>query len=292
MAIALAATLWAVAAIVASDLFQSGVKPFELAVARAVIAAIGLAALQPFGRSVPSRFDWRILALGVSLALVTVTYYVAIARLSVAVAIVIQYTALALVVALAALRTRRLPTVVMLVAVMAAMLGVVLVSGVIDSHLQLDRLGLVAAGFSALFFASYTVLSEAVVNTYGAIGVMFRAFVVSSLFWVTLQLSQGFPAAVFLPTNLPGIVFVGIGGTLIPFSLTCWGIQQVRAERGIVAATLEPVIAAVLAWIWLGQSLSLMQLLGGGLILAAVVSLQLHSVRPIEPFIQNPKSKI
>lgn len=276
-AIVLAATLWAIAAIVASALFQAGVKPFELAAARSVIAAIGLAMISPMRPSSRKRLDWRILALGLSLAFVTVSYYVAIDRLAVAVALVIQYTAPALVVALTALHTRRLPASSTTIAVVIALLGVGLVSGWGTDQLQFDALGLLAAGMSALMFASYTLLSEAVVNTYGAIGVMFRAFMVSSLFWITFQLSQGLPAAVFAPGNLPGVLFVGVGGTLVPFSLLCWGIQQIRADRATITATLEPVIATVLAWIWLGQTLSLMQIAGGILVLLAVVSLQLRS---------------
>lgn len=275
-AIVLAATLWSIAAIVASELFQSGVKPFELAAARSVIAAIGLAMTSQVRPSSRKLLDWRILALGLSLAFVTVSYYVAIDRLAVAVALVIQYTAPALVVVFTALQTRRLPTPVTTIAVIIALLGVVLVSGWGTGQLQFDALGLIAAGISALMFASYTLLSAAIVNTYGAIGVMFRAFVVSSLFWIAFQLSQGFPAAVFVPGNVPGILFVGVGGTLVPFSLLCWGIQQIRADRAAITATLEPVIATVLAWIWLGQTLSLMQIVGGILVLLAVVSLQLR----------------
>jgi DME family drug/metabolite transporter len=56
--------------------------------------------------------------------------------------------------------------------------------------------------------------------------------------------------------------------------LLCWGVQHVQAERGAIAAMLEPVIAAILAWVWLGQSLTVIQLLGGALVLGAVSSLQ------------------
>jgi drug/metabolite transporter, DME family len=287
MAIALAAMLWAVAAIVASELFAAGVQPFELAMARTVIAAIGLALIHQFGpaslkfpgANPLSRrwFEWRLVLLGFALAFVMVSYYVAIDRLAVAVALVIQYTAPALVVAFTALRLRQWPAPTTIGAVIAAIVGVVLVSGVLSSQLALNSVGLIAAGLSALFFASYTVLSESVVHTYGAIGVMFRAFIVSSLFWIGFQATQGIPTAVLAPANLPGILFVGIGGTLIPFSLLCWAIQQVRASQASIAATLEPVIAAVLAWLWLGQTLDLVQIIGGILILLAVVSLQWRS---------------
>jgi DME family drug/metabolite transporter len=106
---------------------------------------------------------------------------------------------------------------------------------------------------------------------------MFRAFLVSSLFWVAFQISQGFPAAVFTPANVPGILFVGVGGTLVPFSLFCWGIQQIRADRATIAATLEPVVATALAWVWLDQRLGWLQIVGGMLVLLAVVLLQLCS---------------
>lgn len=273
-AIALAAFLWSVAAIVASNLFRSGVTPVQLATARATIAVIGLAVLTWRGQKL--KWDTRSIGLGISLAMVTFTYYVAIDRLSVAIALVIQYTAPAIVVLTSALRKQKLPDLTMLIAAGIALLGVALVSGVGAGELKLDTLGLIAAVLSAIFFAGYTLFSEAMVHDYGAIGVMFRGFLISSLFWLGVQFSQGIPEAVFQPSNLPGIVFTGIGGTLIPFCLLCWGIQQVSVERGTIAATLEPVIAAILAWLLLGQTLTVLQILGSGLILAAVTSLQIQ----------------
>ncbi|WP_088891028.1 EamA family transporter [Leptolyngbya ohadii] len=281
-AIALAAFLWSVAAIVASRLFQNGVTPSQLATARATIAAIGLGLFYLRGKPLNRqtfRLDKRGIGLGISLAMVTFTYYVAIDRLSVAIALVIQYTAPAIVVLVSAARKRRFPDLVMLLASGIALLGVALVSGLGAGELRLDTVGLIGAILSAIFFAGYTLFSDAMVQDFGAIGVMFRGFLISSLFWLGVQVSQGFPAAVFQPANLPGILFTGIGGTLIPFCLLCWGIQQVSVERATIAATLEPVMAAVLAWLLLGQTLTPLQIIGSGLILAAVTSLQLWQSR-------------
>ena len=292
IAIAFAALLWATGAIAASRLFQAGVTPTELTMLRSVIAAIGLGILLYGKPAARWQWDWKILSLGLCLAFVTVTYYIAISRLSVAVALVIQYTAPAIVVLLNALRNQRLPTFSTGLASLVALFGIMLVSGFGTSQLQLDFLGLVAAAFSALFFAGYTLFSEAVVNRYGALGVMFRGFVVSSLFWVTVQLAieisqglnHGTATKLFqlqtVPGIFPGILFVGIGGTLVPFCLLCWGIQQVKAERGAIGATLEPVLAAILAWLVLGQALTPAQILGSILVLGAVTSLQLRQVHP------------
>jgi drug/metabolite transporter, DME family len=235
-----------------------------------------------FRQPIRTWLNGRVLGLGLSLALVTATYYVAIARLSVAVAIVIQYTAPALVVVWTALQTRRQPTPATVSAVIVALVGVAFVSGMGNQQFQFDALGLFAAGLSALFFAAYAVLSESLVDRLGATGVMFRGFLISSLFWVAFHIAQGFivqgfPTHLLATETLPSILFVGIGGTLIPFSLMCWGIQQVSAERGAIAASLEPVLAALFAWIWLSQSLSIVQMVGGGLVLAAVTLLQFQN---------------
>lgn len=276
-AIALAALLWSVAAIVASHLFQAGVTPTQLATARATIAAIGLGLLSFRGQKL--RWDQRSIGLGISLAMVTFTYYVAIDRLSVAIALVIQYTAPAIVVLVNAVRKRTLPDLSMLLAAAVALLGVALVSGLGAAQIELDLLGLIAAILSAISFAAYTLFSDAMVRDHSAIEVMARGFLISCLFWLGVQTTQGFPAAVFEPQNLPGILFTGIGGTLIPFCLLCWGIGKVSVERGTIAATLEPVMAAILAWVLLGQTLTLLQIIGSGLILAAVTSLQIRQSR-------------
>lgn len=275
VAIALAAILWAIAATVASSLFQAGVSPLELAMSRAVIAAVGLGIVHQLWQPHPKLGNWQILALGISLALVTLAYYIAIERLAVAIAVVIQYTAPALIVVWAMIKNRKAPALSVTLALIAAIAGVALISELPTGDFELDGLGLLMACLSALFFASYTLLSESVVATYGAVGVMFRAFTVSSLFWLAFQFTQGVPEALFVPDHFWSVLFVGIGGTLIPFSLYCWGIEQVQSERGAIAATLEPLAAAIFAWVGLGQTLSVLQIWGGILVLMAVVSLQI-----------------
>lgn len=274
LAIALAATLWAIAAIIARQLFDAGVTPVQLTLGRSAITAAGLG-LFTLGRSgFRWQIDGRVLSLGLSLGLVTVTYYVAIARISVSAAIVIQYTAPALVVLWTAFSARKLPSLVVMMAVLLALVGVAMVSGIGNQSLHLDGIGLISAALSAVFFSAYILLSQSLVDQLGAIGVMFRGFLLSSLFWFLCLLPQGLPTALLQPNHLTGLWFVGIGGTLVPFSLMCWGIQQIQAERGAIAATLEPVLAALFAWIWLQQSLQPTQILGGVIVLVAITALQ------------------
>ncbi|MDQ4143802.1 MAG: EamA family transporter [Actinomycetota bacterium] len=290
LAVGGAAALWAGAAAVASHLFNRGVVPLELVQARAVIAALGLGLLMLVGRRSQRRRrgDARpreelsafagVITLGLALALVNLAYYLAIDRLAVAVAVVLQYSAPALVVSWAAVVSGRKPTRPVLASLVAALTGVILVSELLAGELgRLDFFGIAMGLASAALFATYTLLSEKAEAHYGPVGAMARAFGTASIFWILVQLPSGWPSALFEPAHLVPVLFVGVAGTLVPFLLYVWGVARIRSERASIAATLEPVLAAVFAWIWLDQSLSPTQLAGGTLVLVAVGSL--HAAR-------------
>jgi len=140
---------------------------------------------------------------------------------------------------------------------------------------QINWFGIFVGLTTAVFFAAYIVLSEKLSETHELIGVMLKTSAVASLFWLAYQITQGIPSTLLAPENFPRVFYVGIAGILLPYVLFFWCIQRVQAERAAIAATLEPVIAAVLAWIWFGQTLNLMQIIGGVLIISAITWLQM-----------------
>ena len=285
-AIALAASLWAVGAVVAAGLFDDGVRPLELAEARSVISAVGLAFIPASWRTPAKTAGGKVkrslVILGACIGLVNAVYYVAIDRLPVAVALVLQYTAPAMVVVYTALRMRKRPTNEVALAVLLALAGVALVSGLLGADLgSVDLLGLAMGIASAVLFASYTLIGESVIRTYGPLGAMFRAFAVAGSLWICWQLFNGFPQELFEPANLPRVLLIGLGATLAPFLLYLWAIERVRAERAAIAATLEPVLGAAIAWTFLGQTLGTLQMLGGLLVIAAVILIQTGRSRPV-----------
>ncbi|MFN6567981.1 EamA family transporter [Dendronalium sp. ChiSLP03b] len=102
------------------------------------------------------------------------------------------------------------------------------------------------------------------------------AFAVASLFWLAYQFTQGLPTTLLVPEHFPKVLMVGIIGNLLPYLLLLWSIQRVHVEWAAIVATLEPFVAAILAWLWFGQTLTLLQILGGVLIIAAVTAMQLR----------------
>ncbi|MUG98627.1 EamA family transporter [Scytonema sp. UIC 10036] len=280
LAMLLTVVAWAIAANVANHLFLAGVQPFELAGASAIVATFGLAILDSlFGRSHARPINRQQFALGLILVGLVGADYLAIQRLPVAVAIVLLFTAPILVVLWTALTSRCLPSRPVLVALSLSIIGILLVSNLLASKELVDWFGILVGLSTAVFFAAYIVLSERVSGTQETIGVMLKVFAIASLFWIAYQLTQGVPWRLFEPKNILSVFYVGLAGNLLPYLLFFWCIQRVQAERAAIAATLEPFVAGVLAWVWFDQTLSLMQILGGFLIVAAITWMQFQTVK-------------
>ncbi|CAA9588801.1 hypothetical protein AVDCRST_MAG81-4491 [uncultured Synechococcales cyanobacterium] len=283
VAVIFAVILWAVASNVISSLFVAGVNPFELAVSGMVIATFGLAVVNSFRIKPEAKvMSQQQFILGLLFAGLTGVNYLAIARLPVAVAILLLFTSPIMVVLWTALTTRRMPSRSVLAAVLLLIFGVVLVSKVLESNLsQFNGLGVLIGLLSAVFFTAYNLQSERVGRSDEPLGVMLKTFAISSLFWLAYQVTQGVPMTLLESENVGKVIYIGIAGNLLPYSLFFWGIQRIRAERAVIIATLEPVIAAALAWLWFGQTLTSLQLIGGILIILAVTVLQLINNRPL-----------
>jgi drug/metabolite transporter (DMT)-like permease len=268
----------------ARSLFDDGVGPLELVQARALLSAAGLALIPAAWKRPSKGAAGTAIALGISIALVNAVYYIAIERLAVAVALVLQYTGPALLVGWVAFTTKKAPSRDIVLALAAAFVGVVLVSEVFSEDLgDLDGIGMACGVAAALFFATYTLLSERAGAAYGVIGALFRGFLAASVMWIVFQIPRGWPSELTTPEHLPSVLFIGLGGTLAPFLLYLWGVRRVNPQRAIIAATLEPPVAAVIAWVWLDQILSPLQIVGGVLTLAAVALLQVRRADPAPP---------
>lgn len=278
IAILLTVLCWAVAANVAHDLFTTGVNPLELAGASAMIATFGLAILHSFwGRGQTRAMHWKQFALGLVLVFLVGADYIAIQQLPIAIAIVLLFTSPLLVVLWTAFAARRAPSQFILIALMLSILGVVLVSKLLESNVaQVNWFGIGIGLTTAVFFAAYILLSEQLANTGESLGILLKTYAVASLFWLTYQFTQGLPITLLTPEHFPKVLAVGIIGNLLPYLLFLWSIQRVHAEQAAIVATLEPFVAAILAWLWFGQTLTVLQIIGGILIIAAVTAMQLR----------------
>jgi drug/metabolite transporter (DMT)-like permease len=91
-----------------------------------------------------------------------------------------------------------------------------------------------------------------------------------------------------LPMPIPSDAILPIIGVatiagIVPIGAFYAGAQRLGAARAALVSTVEPIFTIVAAGIIFGESLTLIQLLGGALILGAVLVAEWGAIRPSAP---------
>ncbi|HEX6712556.1 MAG TPA: EamA family transporter [Thermoleophilaceae bacterium] len=275
--VAVGATMFALGGNLARYMLDDGVSATRLSQLRSagslVLLAVALAVTRPELMRVRRSDVPQLAFLGIcGLALVHATYYAAIDRLEIGVALVIQYMAPLLLLLWLRFRHGRRLAPSLWGAVALAIAGCALVVRAYDPG-SLDGAGVLYAVGAAVTFSIYMVASERAGQRYESVTTLLWAFAFATLFWAVVQPWWDFP---YTDTDVLLAVGVIVIGTLLPFILVVAALRHLPAPRVAVAATLEPVVAAVFAW-WLhDEHLALVQLGGGALVLGAVLWVQSH----------------
>lgn len=289
--VAVAATLFAVNGSVSKVVLGSGLSSLELAQIRSTGAAAGfLLFLLLFARD-RFRVDRRelafLVAFGIAgLALVQWLYFAALEHLPIGVALLIQFTA-PLFVALFARyvyreHIRRRIWAALTLCTTGLAIVVELWSGV-----SFSAIGMTAAFTAAFALTAYMLMAERERRHRDPASLSFYGFGFAALFWAIVQPLWRFPWDVFdNRVSLEGrlsdhsapvwalVTFVILVGTIVTFTLLTGALRHIPATRASIVATLEPVVATVVAWVWLGEGFGPAQLIGGGIVIAGIVLAQ------------------
>ncbi len=265
-------------------LFDQGITPITLVEFRMLIGGACLLAVLLVGRrqelKVPRRSIGWVIAFGLSLALVTYTYFVAISRLPIAVALIIQFSAPAWMVLAESLWYRRIPSTYVTIAIALTFSGIILLTGIWHLSLNgLDGLGLLYANLAMLTFIAYLLLGRKVGRTVPALTTTSFGAIVAAIFWFIVQPPWAIPASTWTPTHFSLIFLVGTIGMAIPFSFVLGSLRRIDATRVGIVSMLELVAAGIIAYFWLNQHLDLWQILGCLLVLVGVTILQFENTK-------------
>jgi drug/metabolite transporter (DMT)-like permease len=293
-----AATLWAVNGTVAKVILQSGdLSSQRLAQVRSTGAFIGLALVVLVVRPQSLRMTRSelpfLVAFGVlGLAMVQWTYFAAIERLDIGIALLIQYTAPLMIALWARFALKEHVRARIWAALAVALVGLSLVLDV-GSGSSLDGVGVLFAFGAALTYALYVLGAERGLRWRDPLSLLCLGMLFSSLFWAIVQPWWTFPTEVFddevsLLGNLAEysapvwllMLSVIVLGTIVPFALLVGALRHLPATRVAITAMFEPVAATIVAYLWLDETLSGTQLVGGALVLAGILLAQTARERP------------
>ena len=279
--VVLAALLWASSGSAAKFLFMDGMSPFQLVQLRSTISAallfLWLLATKRSLLKIKRKDLVYFFLLGISLGATQFTYLYAISMINVAAAILLQYQAPVLIAAYALLFKSRKLSPVTLAALMGAVTGCYFMVGAYNLDiLNMNRHGILSGLACALAFALYSVKSEHGMRSYTPWTVVFYALLFAAVIWNVLKPPFSAFSLTYSYISWVWILFIAVFGTVIPYGLYNEGIKLILPTRASITATLEPVIAGSISFLFLGETMEPIQITGAGLVIASVLILQVR----------------
>jgi drug/metabolite transporter (DMT)-like permease len=169
-------------------------------------------------------------------------------------------------------------------ALASAGLGIVLVLGdQVGPDAQASLAGIALAFLAALCHAAYLIIVKGgfdrVPAAQATACVLTGGFAISGTAAVVMYGTGVLGAWVVSPVAWAAILFIGSFGAAIPKIWVISGVRIVGATRSAILMLAEPITAVVVAALVLGQTLTTQQVVGGALILGAVVLVQRRDPR-------------
>ena len=286
------AALFGLAAIVSKMSLTAGIAPARLSALRCTGAALGL--LLFLGLTQPSRLrisrrDLPLLAV-VALtgaALIQWLYFTAIDRLPVGIALLLEFTGPLMIAVYARVVQRQAVCRRVWLALGLALVGLAMVAQVFGGGAGLDPLGVAAGLAAAVCLAAFYLLSKRALERHHPLTLTFWMFALAALFWAVVEPWWTFDASILtdqasmlgglehvtVPVWVP-VLWLVVLGTLMPYALEIASLRHLTPTSTGIVGMSEPVIAAVIAWVWLGESLDAAQVAGALLVLAGVALVQ------------------
>ena len=250
--------LFGISDTVAAGLFSS-ISPAELNQYRLVVAAVVISfiAAREGLMHHQGQLGWLVL-LGVITAVITYVFYVAVERLGVGPGITIQYLGPILM-----LMWRRfvqqleVPVVGWLGAV-GAVVGIGLITGAFTADYA-DVIGVLAGLGAAVSYAALTITAEKLGKTLHPLTYSSYSLTLAAVIWLAA-----------LPVEVPelslagwvGVAWVSILGMAIGYLLLMSALRHISPGPMGVAATSEPIVGTLTAWVALNQALSAVETIG------------------------------
>ena len=225
-------------------------------------------------KTTKAELPWLIAFGVVGVAFVQAFYFVAIERMYVGVALLIEFTApIWILLFLRFVMKKHVPH-GLWYAIILSFSGLLLITQIWNG-LSLDRLGLIAALVDALSLAGYFLIGDRLGRTKSSGAITTWGFGVTSLVLLFIFPLWKFPTEIFTKQmkllgrfdgyTLPGwvlILWIVTMGTVLPYLCVVSGLKILSASTASIFGMIEPVMAGIFAWWWLGENLNFIQMTG------------------------------
>ena len=250
-----------------------------------LLAVLLLRRLPDLARLLTAR-PWTAVAVGLCTGAYQALYFAAVVSAGVTVATVVALgLAPVLLTLLESVRARRPPGARRVLVVVGALGGLVLVSAAAGLSVTGPRpaAGVLLAVASGTTYAVATALGRPISEAHDPVAVATVTSCAGAVGLVPLGLLSAGPHLTGDPVVVGLLGYLGVMTLALAYGLLYAGLRTVAGSAAVVATLLEPLTAAVLAAVVLGERLGALGVVGGVLILGAVATSGGTQTPPAEP---------
>ncbi|QES47216.1 hypothetical protein DEJ50_04585 [Streptomyces venezuelae] len=265
---------------------DTGLNVMTLLILRFALTAALLPLLMPrtprHERSRPAPRDLGgLFLLGLLFALQSVLYLLAVERITPGLAVLLHYIYPVFVLVLGVALRHDTARPRLLLPLGVALAGLALTVG---SPGEADTVGVLCALGCALVYALYVVLGTRLSGRIGPQQLTLYVVLWSAVSLAAVAVPAGRFDLGFEPSGWAAVAAIAVLSTAMPIALFFVGAKKLGATGASILSMLEPVVGVLAAWALLGESVTLLQLAGGAILLGgAVLSVYTPTDSPDSP---------
>ncbi|MFJ7728505.1 DMT family transporter [Neobacillus sp. NPDC097160] len=303
----IAATLFGTLGTLTNLAVKAGLSPVSFAMWRELFGTISLIILLAFGIGKPPKADRtplskiprnqirNLIIASIAFSAYSLAMFYAFVELSVALAMLLFYTFPAIVTIICAVTgVERLNSPKLIALILSLGGGALAVIGqLFGQSVQISTLGIALALGAALGMSVFYMIGRSGYQSLPPTYATTFFLAAGSIVFAICGLAFGEGATLIAPFVDASayvwfiLIFAGLAGAAIPTMLMVTSIRMIGASRASTMQIFEPVVAAILAAIFLAQPIYTIQIIGGALIIIAAFILQRKTK---EPSIELPLS--
>lgn len=247
----------------------------------AALAGVVLAFTNPSAFKVTFKEIPLLLTFGVAgLAMMQWAYSNAVSILPVGIALLFEYTAIIIVPIAARIIFKEKTTRVFWYGVALVIVGLLVVSQIWAGGLNPQ--GVAFAFLAACLLSFYFLMGQHSATNRDPMSIMFYTMTIAAIFWAIMTATKPMTFNLMTPTNLSGnlsqftlplwmpLAWLTVMGSFAPMALGFISLKLTTAAKVSITQTAEPIFAFIFGWLWLGQRMNALQMVGSVLVIAGI----------------------
>lgn len=155
-----------------------------------------------------------------------------------------------------------------LILILLSLLGMILISGVNKISTE-DSKGILYGLAAGFFYALVVIYNKNKKLTSGVNSSIYQLLGASLVMFISLIFTKGFDFINFDINSMVLILIIGVVHTGLAYGLYFTSLSELNTQTTALLSYLDPIFALIFAWLFLGQALSIYQIIGSILILGS-----------------------